>query len=97
MAQKNMFARTQTITSATANPMRISGLTLIPSVSSSKNLSRPALAAGIGADFSFFFLLIQQRPFIILVNPTFLSIINVFVHSKEFYLWTNDYVMQKGV
>jgi hypothetical protein len=36
---------------------RISGRTLMPSVSSSKNLSSPALAAGIGPDFSFFFLL----------------------------------------
>jgi hypothetical protein len=30
---------------------------LMPSVSSSKNLSSPALAAGIGLDRSFFFLL----------------------------------------
>lgn len=36
---------------------RISGRTLMPSVSSSKNLSSPALAAGIGLDRSFFFLL----------------------------------------
>jgi hypothetical protein len=36
------------IISAIARPTTISGLTLIPGVSSSKNLSRPAPAAGIG-------------------------------------------------
>jgi hypothetical protein len=34
----------------------------MPSVSSSKNLSSPALAAGIGPDFSFFFLLTNIPP-----------------------------------
>ena len=45
-----------------AKATRISGLTLTPSVSSSKNLSNPALAAGIGDDFSFFFFLLNQKP-----------------------------------
>jgi hypothetical protein len=45
---------------AMAAAIRISGLTLTPSVSSSKNLSNPALAAGIGADSLFFFLLNVQ-------------------------------------
>jgi hypothetical protein len=40
---------------------------LIPSVSSSKNLSSPALAAGIGDLLSFFFLLIPLPLFDILV------------------------------
>jgi hypothetical protein len=46
--------------------IRISGLTLMPSVSSSKNLSNPALAAGIGLDFSFFFffVLIREPPIV---------------------------------
>lgn len=44
---------------AMAAAIRISGLTFTPSVSSSKNLNNPALAAGIGADsLLFFFLLI---------------------------------------
>ncbi len=44
---------------AIENATRSSGRILIPSVSSSKNLSKPALAAGIG-DLSFcFFLLID--------------------------------------
>jgi len=55
---------------AIVKPTSISGLTLIPSVSSSKNLSSPALAAGIGADFSFFFLLllINETPFTTSIN-----------------------------
>ena len=44
--------------SDTANTISSSGLILTPSVSSSKNLSNPALAAGIGPELSFFFLLI---------------------------------------
>jgi len=50
---------------AMAAATRSSGLTLIPSVSSSKNLKSPALAAGIGADSLFFFLLIE--------GPTYLA------------------------
>jgi|YelNatPaOPRAMG01_1025707.scaffolds.fasta_scaffold03056_22 hypothetical protein len=42
---------------AIAKPTRSSGLTFTPSVSSSKNRNSPALAAGMGADRSFFFLL----------------------------------------
>lgn len=38
----------------------ISGFNLTPSVSSSKNLKSPALAAGMGADSLFFFLLITD-------------------------------------
>jgi len=45
-----------------AKTIRSSGLTLIPSVSSSKNLNSPALAAGMGADSLFFFLLIEGLP-----------------------------------
>src|SRR4030042_184223 len=56
--QKNTFAKTDTITRVTAKTIRSSGLILTPSVSSSKNLSKPALAAGIGLLLSFFFLLI---------------------------------------
>jgi len=58
--QKNACASAAMTINATDRTTRISGLTLIPSVSSSKNLSRPALAAGIGDFFSFFFLLIRQ-------------------------------------
>ena len=45
---------------APAIPSIISGLTLIPLVSSSKNLKRPALDAGKGA-FFFAFLLIYKN------------------------------------
>lgn len=38
---------------AIENATRSSGLTLMPSVSSSKNLNKPALAAGIGAESLF--------------------------------------------
>jgi hypothetical protein len=58
-----MCARMHTIINAIAKPISISGLTLTPSVSSSKNLSKPALAAGIGDSFFFFFLLIFLKPF----------------------------------
>lgn len=53
---KKTFAITEIMISATANTTSSSGLILTPSVSSSKNLSSPALAAGIGL-LSFFFLL----------------------------------------
>lgn len=60
---------------AIARLTSISGLTLTPSVSSSKNLSNPALAAGIGPDFSFFLLLISEPPsplqFILFVFPCY--------------------------
>jgi hypothetical protein len=55
-----MFAKTQMIIRAIAKPTRSSGLTFTPSVSSSKKRNSPALAAGIGADRSLFFLLIMQ-------------------------------------
>jgi len=44
--------------STTANITANSGFTLIPRVSSSKNLSSPALAAGMGARLSLFFSLL---------------------------------------
>jgi len=59
-----MRAKTTTTVNAIDKPTSISGLTFTPSVSSSKNLRSPALAAGIGADFSFFFLLTWHPPFI---------------------------------
>lgn len=48
---------------APAIPKIISGFTLIPLVSSSKNLNKPALEAGSGA-FFFAFLLIPKNPYI---------------------------------
>ena len=45
----------QVITSATPMPTASSGFTFMPSVSSSKNLSRPALWAGMGDLLSRFF------------------------------------------
>lgn len=56
--QKNTCAKTHITISEIAAATRISGLTLTPSVSSSKNLNNPALAAGIGDESLFFFLLI---------------------------------------
>lgn len=49
-----------------ANIITYVGLIFIPGVSSSKNLSRPALEAGIGAD-DFFFLELILRRFIFLI------------------------------
>lgn len=46
----------QTIISATAKNTASSGFTFMPLVSSSKNLSSPALWAGIGDFLSLFFL-----------------------------------------
>ena len=51
-----------TIIKAMEAAMRSSGLTLMPSVSSSKNLNKPALAAGIGPELSFFFFLLMKEP-----------------------------------
>lgn len=56
--QKNTRAKMQIAINATAAITRTSGLILTPSVSSSKNLSKPALEAGKGAESLFFFLLI---------------------------------------
>lgn len=69
---------------ATAEPMRISGLTLTPSVSSSKNRNSPALAAGIGDELFFFFLLIYEVLHLALTRTAF-SIINVMLLQKSFY------------
>jgi hypothetical protein len=63
-------------TSITAKIIKTSGLILTPSVSSSKNLNSPALAAGIGLEPSFFFLLISasqlwlenKLPLLLLIN-----------------------------
>jgi hypothetical protein len=54
-AGKKMFMEIDVAIRPIAVTRIISGLILTPSVSSSKNLSRPALEAGIGA---FFFLLL---------------------------------------
>jgi len=54
---KKILASAHTTINEIENTTRISGRTLTPSVSSSKNLSKPALAAGIGDLLSFFFLL----------------------------------------
>jgi hypothetical protein len=48
---------TETTISVIANAIRSSGLIFTPSVSSSKNLRSPALAAGIGLLLSFFLLI----------------------------------------
>ena len=53
--QKKTCAKIQTIISATPKIMANSGFTFMPLVSSSKNLSSPALWAGIGAFLSRFF------------------------------------------
>ena len=45
---KNSWARMQVSTKATAMITASSGLTFMPSVSSSKNLNKPALWAGMG-------------------------------------------------
>jgi hypothetical protein len=58
-----MFAKTQTTIRVTANPTSISGRTFMPSVSSSKNLNNPALAAGIGDLLSLFFFLLILTPY----------------------------------
>lgn len=50
-----MFTKTETTIKVTAIATSSSGRTFTPSVSSSKNLNRPALAAGIGAESFFFF------------------------------------------
>ena len=50
------------IMKAAVKIVRSSGLTLMPSVSSSKNLSKPAPCAGIGADLSLFFFLLMLNP-----------------------------------
>lgn len=47
-----------------AATISISGFTLTPSVSSSKNLNSPALAAGMGADSLFFFFLLINGVFL---------------------------------
>lgn len=52
---KKICAKMQVIIRATAKIMANSGFTFMPLVSSSKNLSSPALWAGIGAFFSRFF------------------------------------------
>jgi hypothetical protein len=57
-----MCAMQHTIISPTENTISSSGRILMPSVSSSKNLSSPALAAGIGElSFFFFFLLLNLK------------------------------------
>jgi len=55
----------QATISATAEITASSGFTFMPLVSSSKNLSSPALWAGIGAFLSpfFFFVLLMTVPF----------------------------------
>jgi len=55
---KNIWAKMQTSTSATARITASSGFTLMPLVSSSKNLNKPALWAGIGDFLSRFFSLL---------------------------------------
>jgi len=50
-----MSVKMQVITSATPMPTASSGFTFMPCVSSSKNLSRPALWAGMGDFLSRFF------------------------------------------
>lgn len=55
---KKIFAKADMTIKTTEKTRRTSGLILMPSVSSSKNLSKPALAAGIGPVLSLFFLLI---------------------------------------
>ena len=52
-----IYARTETTMKATTRISRSSGLTFNPSVSSSKNLSSPALWAGMGALLSSLFFL----------------------------------------
>jgi len=56
--QKKICIKIQVITKATAMITASSGFTLMPRVSSSKNLSRPALWAGMGDFFSRFFSLL---------------------------------------
>jgi len=55
---KNTWAKMQTSTNATAMITASSGFTLMPLVSSSKNLNNPALWAGIGDFLSRFFSLL---------------------------------------
>jgi len=54
---KNIFARIAANMNATARITTSSGRTLMPFVSSSKNRSNPALAAGMGELLSLFFFL----------------------------------------
>jgi hypothetical protein len=78
-----------TIIRATEDAMSSSGLTLMPSVSSSKNLSNPALAAGIGPDLLFFFFLLilitQIRPLFLL----FSALLTLCYLRKVFYFWAS--------
>jgi len=57
--RKNTWAKMQTSTNATAMVTASSGFTLMPLVSSSKNLNRPALWAGMGDFLSLFFSLLR--------------------------------------
>lgn len=68
---------TETTTRVIANAISNSGLTFMPSVSSSKNLSNPALAAGIGLLLSFFFRLIIYQPLLKQYALSLFYIINV--------------------
>jgi len=72
------------IISAIDRKTRISGLTLTPSVSSSKNLSSPALAAGMGDFFSFFFLLLMSSPSCVCQLTSVISPLLMLCRFKEF-------------
>jgi len=74
---------------AIAAAIKISGLTLMPSVSSSKNLNSPALAAGIGADSLFFFFLLIRRltPNALALLTCSFSIINLALSFKRVLFW----------
>lgn len=71
-----------------------SGFTLIPRVSSSKNLRRPALAAGMGAFLSLFFsLLVIMTPSGVCSIPSGVPLIKV-VFVKGFIFLGGDMLVR---